>query len=398
MSVAKDKQTGKWYYHVRIYDENGNLVKHSKKRGFDTKKAALEAERKILTVVEENAFHDIKFHQVAHHYLELYQARNKARSYYDIRRLIERHILPTFGDKFISGIKPKNILDWQLSLRKMAYSVKYMQVIHTTLSSIFNHAVKYFELSKNPCTVVGNFTSKEKKEMLFWTIDEFHLFLESIDNLKDYAIFYTLFWTGVRKGELLGLQWKDIDFSRRMIRITKAVNRFGTGGHWELTTPKTLGSIRDILVINTLSDILQDLYEQSKAIIGFNDDYFVFGSDKPLSFTGLDRIYKGYITASSVKRIRIHDFRHSYATALIELGVDIMLLAKMLGHSSREQVFSTYGHLYPNKQHEVIAKIENCVQTVSTPKLSIKKAHGCGLSESMVPKVGLEPTRFPVRF
>ena len=109
----------------------------------------------------------------------------------------------------------------------------------------------------------------------------FHLFLESIDNLKDYAIFYTLFWTGVRKGELLGLQWKDIDFSRRMIRITKAVNRFGTGGHWELTTPKTLGSIRDILIIKTLSDILQDLYEQSKAIIGFNDDYFVYGGDKP---------------------------------------------------------------------------------------------------------------------
>ena len=373
MSVAKDKQTGKWFYRIRVYDEHGNLVKQSKKRGFDTKKEAVEAERMAFTVVEENAFHDIKFHQVAHHYLELYQARNKARSYYDIRRQIERHILPTFGDKFISGIKPKNILDWQLSLRKKAYSIKYMQVIHTTQSSIFNHAIKYFELEKNPCTVVGNFTSKEKKEMLFWTIDEFHLFLESIDNLKDYAIFYTLFWTGVRKGELLGLQWKDIDVARRMIHITKAVNRFGTGGHWELTTPKTLSLIRDILIINTLSDLLQNLYEQSKAIIGFNDDYFVFGSDKPLSFTGLDRIYKGYITASSVKRIRIHDFRHSYATALIELGVDIMLLAKMLGHSSREQIFSTYGHLYPNKQHEVIAKIENCAQTVPSSMLrSIK--------------------------
>ena len=107
---------------------------------------------------------------------------------------------------------------------------------------------------------------------------------------------------------------------------------------------------------------------------------------------------KGYIDVSPVKRIRIHDFRHSYATALIELGVDIMLLAKMLGHSSWEQIFSTYGHLYPNKQHEVIAKIENCAQTVPTPKLSIKKAHRCGLSGTMVPKEGLEPSRFPVRF
>ena len=74
------------------------------------------------------------------------------------------------------------------------------------------------------------------------------------------------------------------------------------------------------------------------------------------------------------------DFRHPYASALIELGVDIFLLAKMLGLSSREQVFSTYGHLYPKKQNEAIVKIENCAQTVPTPKLSIKKAHGCGLS------------------
>jgi integrase len=124
--------------------------------------------------------------------------------------------------------------------------------------------------------------------------------------------------------------------------------------------------------------------------VAFNKDFFIFGTYKPMSFTTLDRIYKKYITISSVKRIRIHDFRHSFASALIELGVDIMLLAQILGHSSREQIFNTYGHLYPNKQKEAISLLENCCQNVANNNSGIKKAPKIGTSSKMVEIRGIE--------
>ena len=390
MSVAKDKQTGKWFYRIRVYDEHGNLVKQSKKRGFDTKKEALEAERNILSVPVKEDPSDRLFAEVITHYLDHYTTRNKRRSSYCTANIAKLHIIPFFANKKANEITPKSILDWQNNLKKLGYSTNYIQKIHTNLSSIFIHGIKYFDITKNPCQVVGNIRHKEKKEMLFWTIQEFKQFLKVVDNQQDYVLFNALFWTGMRKGELLALKWNDIDLQSGIIHVNKTLSNDGRNG-WELTSPKTRTSQRDILMISELKKLFLGLYQRNRHLVAFNKTYFVFGSDKPMSFTTLDRIYSKYTKISSVKRIRIHDFRHSFASALIELGVDIMLLAQMLGHSSKEQIFETYGHLYPNKQQEAIDKLEKCAQTVPTPKLSIKKAHRCGHSGNMVEMRGVEP-------
>ena len=397
MSIRQDKTTRLWVLRARIYDEDGNVIKEIKRSTFETKKDAQEFERK-LHEARNVGMETLKFEDVAKHYLEAYQARNKLRSYYDTNHSISMHILPFFAKKNIHNIKAKDIIDWQTyMLKKNNYKPKYLQKIHVTLSSVFNHAIRYFNLDRNPCSIVGNFKNKTKKEMLFWTVDEFNSFMESVDKLQDYVMFYTLFWTGMRKGEMLALQWKDIKLKTGQIKISKTLNRYGNHG-WELTTPKTEGSIRTISVITPLKDLLQQLYDIQKTTIGFNQNYFVFRDVIPLSAATLDRIYNSYIAKSTVKRIRIHDFRHSYAAALIHNGVDIMLLAQMLGHTSREQVFETYGHLYPDRQSEVLEILEKCVKNVSFENRKPAKPCGSAGSENMVPKVGLEPTRFPVRF
>lgn len=378
MSVYKDQSTGKWFWTCRIADATG-VTKQKRVRGFITRREAVESERIFMATMKDQVSpsSELLFSAVVSHYLENYSTGNKRRSAYCTKNIIDLHILPHFGKKLVKDITPKEVLDWQNGLRRKKYSTNYIQKIHTILSSIFIHGIKFFDVPKNPCQVVGNIKHKEKKEMLFWTVDEFRQFLKVVDDFQDQVLFNALFWTGMRKGELLALKWEDVDLQAGIIHITKTLSNDGRNG-WELTSPKTKTSKRDVMMTSALKQMLTDLFQRNSHTVAFNKDYFIFGSYKPMSFTTMDRIYKKYTDISSVKRIRIHDFRHSFASALIELGVDIMLLAQMLGHSSREQIFETYGHLYPDKQSQAIALLENCCQFVANPKSDIKK----------VPKIG----------
>ena len=390
MSVYKDEKTGKWYWTARIKNSQGRTVQ-KKVRGFTTKRDATASERHFFAsecIFQEEQSNAL-FKDLVKHFLDRYNTANKRRSAYTTKNIIDLHILPVFGKKKIRDISSKDILDWQSSLMEKQYSTNYMQRMHTLLSGIFIHGIKYFDVQKNPCQVVGNVKHKEKREMLFWTIHEFNQFLKVVDDFSHAVLFNALFWTGMRKGELLALRWNDIDLDEGLIHITKTLSNDGKNG-WELTAPKTKTSKRDVMMTSSLKQMLKDLFNRNIHSVAFNKDFFIFGTYKPMSFTTLDRIYNKYISISSVKRIRIHDFRHSFASALIELGVDIMLLAQMLGHSSREQIFNTYGHLYPNKQKEAISLLENCCQNVANSNSGIKKAPKIGTSSKMVEIRGIE--------
>lgn len=348
MPVYKDKERGSWYCMYRI---NGKQIKKS---GFATKGEASAFERVALQ--EKSIKSIISFTEIRDSYLDHYKTTNKPVSYYTIRKRIEKHIDPYFA-KSKTPITNKAVLEWQNDLIKQGYSVSYIRNLRANLSSIFLHGMRYYGLASNPCQIVAGVKNKHKEEMKFWTIQEFKMFMTVVEDPLHYALFSTLFWTGMRKGELLALRWRDITDKTIKVRNTISA-KDGTGG-WHLTPPKTASSKRDILMTKELKTIIDDLYQERKKLVEFDIDYFVFGADNPMSSTTLWRIYERYLSLSTVKRIRIHDFRHSFASCLIEAGVDIMLLAKMLGHSSREQVFKTYGHLYPDKQEEAIKKLEN---------------------------------------
>lgn len=368
MSVAKDKKTGTWYYRIRVYDDYGTYIKQSKKRGFKTKKEAKEAEA-LAGIIEVKS--GISFQTVEKAYMSHYKIKNKPVSAYTIERRIEVHIMPCFGKRKMENISVRDILEWQNDLVRKGLSVGYIQAIKTTLSSIFLHGMRYYNLKANPVTVAESVKQKYKPEMKFWTIAELRQFLKLIDDPLHYALFSTLFWTGLRRSELLALRWVDIDGN--VIHVRHSIAAKEGSGTWRLSTPKTPGSRRDILMTSELKSIIDDLFKRQRHQVEFNRDYFIFGDVKPMGATTLLRIYNNYIAISSVKRIRIHDFRHSFASALIEAGVDIMVLAKMMGHTSREQIYKTYGHLYPDKQAEAIQKLESvskvCPPNKKAPKI-----------------------------
>ena len=159
----------------------------------------------------------------------------------------------------------------------------------------------------------------------------------------------TLYWTGIRIGELLALTPKDIDILKKTISITKSYQRLD--GRDIITPPKTPKSIRIIAIPEFLAADLQDyingLYEpqEEERLFKVTKHYF-------------EKEIKRGIRASGIKKIRIHDLRHSHCALLIEMGSAPLEIAERLGHERVETTMNTYGHLYPNKQRQLSNKLE----------------------------------------
>jgi len=227
-------------------------------------------------------------------------------------------------------------------------SPTYLKTIHAQLSSIFNHAIRYYDLSHNPAKKVGTMGEEEGKEMLFWTKEEYLRFAEEMmDKPISYYAFEMLYWCGIREGELLALTPEDFDFKAMTVRINKSYQRLN--GKDVVTTPKTKKSNRIVKMPEFLAEEMQECMK-------------MYYSLKPK-----DRIFpvtKHYLKhemvrgckASGVKQIRIHDLRHSHVSLLIDMGFTALAIADRVGHEC-EKITYRYAHLFPSKQDEMVQRL-----------------------------------------
>jgi len=191
---------------------------------------------------------------------------------------------------------------------------------------------------------------KNADEMLFWTKEEFAQFIEAIqDKPAAHAMYMTLYYTGMREGELLALTPGDVDLENAAIRINKSYQRLN--GQDVVTTPKTPKSIRTVTIPTVLVNCLRDYMRQCYGLQP-NDRLF------PYTKHFLNHEMERGCKISGVKKIRVHDTRHSHASLLVEMGFSPLLIAERLGHERVQTTMETYSHLYPNKQAEVARQLD----------------------------------------
>ena len=338
MKAEKDKKTGKWLIQYRYTDWQGKRRK-STKRGFATKREAEEWLRNFL--ITQKADFDMKFEDFWKMYYADMETRLREHTMRTKKYIVELKILPYFGNKRVNDITAADIRQWQNELIKMGYSPTYLKTINNQLSAIFNYAIRYYDLKSNPCAKAGSMGKSKAEEMDFWTGEEFRKFIDSVMNKRlSYMAFMTLYWTGMRLGELLALNPKDVDLEKRTISITKSYQRLGKKD--VITPPKTPKSKRVITVPEFLAADIKD-YMDSLYDLQENDRLF------PITKYYLEHEMQRGIKESGVKRIRVHDLRHSHASMLIELGFSPLEIANRLGHEKVETTLNTYVHLYPNK-------------------------------------------------
>ena len=185
--------------------------------------------------------------------------------------------------------------------------------------------------------------------MLFWTKDEYLKFVDAMmDKLLSYYAFEMLYWCGICEGELLALTPADFDFEKRAVTINKSFQHIN--GRDIITTPKTEKSNRTISIPKFLPDEMQD-YLKVLYDAGLNDRMF------PITKSYLHREMDRGSKETGVKRIRIHDIRHSHISLLIDIGFSATAIADRVGHESIEITYN-YAHMFPSKQTEMVDKLD----------------------------------------
>ncbi len=358
MSVTKDKKTGKWMSQVRVKDWKGE-EHHKKKRGFNTKKEAQDWEREFLSQISGSL--GMTFQDFIQLYMQDMEKRLKPGTVANKKHLIEKKIVPAFGKIPLNDIKPTDIRKWQNELtsyrdeKGQPYSATYLKTIQNQITAIFNYAVKYYGLKENPCHKAGGMGKKNAEEMDFWTLAEFKTFIEHFkDKPKYYAMFMTLYYTGIREGEMLALTPADIDLEKATIRINK--NYQIINGKEIVSTPKTPKSNRVVTIPALLVSCLREYMEKW---------YALEETDRLFPYTKniVNHALANGCKATGVKKIRVHDIRHSHASLLVEQGFSPLLIAERLGHERVQTTMETYSHLYPNKQVEVAMQLDSLEAT-----------------------------------
>ena len=192
-----------------------------------------------------------------------------------------------------------------------------------------------------------------KKEMDFFTIDEYNKFSSVIDKLEYKTFFDILYFLGLRKSEALALTWNDIDFKKETVSITKNITRFIDGKKWSFSTPKTKNSIRVLPIPKRVLESLKKIKNDYSKYKDFSKNWLIFGINDPWGNTTICNVKNKYCKLAHVKQIRIHDFRHSCASLLINKGASIQLVSKYLGHANINITLATYTHLYQSELDDI---------------------------------------------
>ena len=353
MPVFKNEDNGTWYVMARYVNWKGER-KQKCKRGFATKKEAQEWER--MFQLQNSSDLDMSFEAFTELYIRDVKNRLKENTWLTKEHIIRTKILPFFGKLKISEISTKEIITCQNEMlayrddKKKPYSQIYLNTLHNQLSAIFNHAVRYYELRSNPAAKVGNMGSEEHREMLFWTKEEYKKFaFEMMDKPVSFYAFEMLYWCGIREGELLALTPSDFDFDKETVTINKSYQRLH--GEDVITTPKTKKSNRTIKMPHFLCEEMQE-YLGMLYVLKKKDR--IFTVTKSYLHHEMDSGAK----AAGVKRIRIHDLRHSHISLLIDMGFSAVAIADRVGHESIEITYQ-YAHLFPSKQTEMAKRLDD---------------------------------------
>lgn len=307
MAAYKDEERGTWYVSFHYNDWTGKN-KRKLKRGFRTRKEALEYEQKFLLQQATNL--DMRFEDFYKLYEEDLKPKLKLNTWRTKDVIFQKKLIPYFKDKKMNEISPADIIKWQNEMIKKRqadgkpYKPTYLKTMQSELSAIFNHAVRFYNLRENPVKKAGTIGKGKADEMEFWTKEEYLKFIECVkDKPISYYAFQILYWCG----------------------------------------------IRDVVIPDFL---VEELRQFIRMLYGYGRDDRIFQITKSYLHHEMSRGAK----AAGVKRIRIHALRHSHISLLIRLGFSAVAIGNRVGHESQTITFH-YAHMFPTEQIEMADKL-----------------------------------------
>ncbi|MDA2636946.1 site-specific integrase [Bacillus cereus] len=368
------KRGNTWSFTIDIgIDPATGKRQQKSKSGFRTKKEAQNAAATMITEIEKGIYFDDKQVTVLDVWEKLKPLRKaelKITSYEKDMSLVRLYILPPFSYKKIKSIKPVMIQSYYAELKEKGLSNGTISNIHRCLRCIFKHAVEWEIIHDNIMNKVKK-PREEQGEMKTWSIEECNRFLQYLKekNKKYYMFFLLAIYTGMRRGELLALTWKDIDFDNKRILVNKSLVKTEKGLFKAAT--KTKSSNRSISISSFVIGKLQSYYSYKKKEffrwgIHLNEEAFIFTGNtihSPLHIDAPHRFLNDHYKRAGVPRIRIHDLRHTHATLMLQAGEHPKIVQDRLGHSSIQMTLDKYSHITQNMQQQAAENFESIIKS-----------------------------------
>lgn len=333
MPAYKDTKRGTWYIKFSCTDRISGKRKQILKRGFPTKREATQWEAEQRTVKAPAT--SITFRELLGKYFDYKKPRIKTRLNYTSN--LENHF--PYMDMEVDKLTKQKLMEWYLDLTEQDLSPGTTNLVLTIVKLILRFGNEYYELPNHSLTLKRMKAVKRKYNT--WTVEEFNRFLECVESPLYRAAFITFYWVGLRKGELLGLQYTD--FKDGTFHVHQQMTEHG------LAPLKTEASERTL----KLADVVLRAVEPFLGACS-EERPFIFGGEKALPSVTLQDQFKRAINRSGVPDIRIHDLRHSFATNMICSGASIVAVSRYLGHSSINITLSTYTHLLQKTDDEML--------------------------------------------
>lgn len=363
MSIKKKqlKSGVKYSYTLRYKDIYGNTKQYTSK-GYDTKKEAELEEAKFRIKIQEKkvSFNNITFDDVFKEYIEYKSKSVKVQTLNKIKDLY-KHFEPIKNIK-VNDLELNTYNKFTLYIEQKGNTVNWNNKVLNLLRSLINYSHKYYNTSDTILAFIENYKEVNpfKKEMQFFTYEEFQKFISVIEEFEYKTFFEVLYYLGLRQGEACSLTWSDIDFNKKEVSINKTITTKLRGQLYTISSPKTKKSNRILPIPKKLLESLKIMKNNAKKKKYFKESWFVFGDELPFRETTIQVRKNKYCKLAGVKQIRIHDFRHSCASFLIQNGASIVLVSKYLGHSKISITLDTYTHLYENE----LKKVSNLIDTL----------------------------------
>lgn len=358
MGVKVRERNGAWWIFI---DHLGSRKAKKIGPGAAGKKAAKHVAQQIQArlALGQPAFESHTAGVTIDCYTEIFLGRieqtRKHTTYADYRKILDRDIQPVFKGLDLRSITREKVKDLAMSCLAKGQSPKTVQNIVRCLSSLLSHAVEDGLILVNTALKPGKFLPKISKRRTLSPLTR-----EEVAHLLDtaktrmpryYPLFLCALRTGMRMGELLALQWPDIDWQGRFIEVRRNYT------HWKVTTPKSGESRRVDMsqgLMQTLKDVLLERQIEAGAT-ATEVPLWVFPSETggllhPHNIR--DRVFYGLLTKAKLRRVRFHDLRHTFASLLLQNGESPVYVKEQMGHSSIQVTVDLYGHLIPggNKQ------------------------------------------------
>lgn len=357
MPIIKRKIKNKIRYQARInYVDSFGKYKTKNSKLFETKAEAEREEARLRIELNKVESNSLTFDELYTSYNEYQKDKVRVQTHekYDE---IYNHIKPFLANVQIDKLTIPMYEQFKKELDKQGHSYSMKCRIHRFIKTLLKHANIIYNIHTNVVERAGGFVNpnESKQEMKIMTYDDFRKFINEFEENKIYkALFLTLYFEGLRRGEANALTWKDIDFKKHTMNVNKTVCK--TKGGYVCNPPKTKSSIRIIPMDSEVEDSLRDLYNWYSRMVDFSDDWRVFGGVKELGDTTIAKKKNQACMDAKIEPVRIHDFRHSCASYYINLGAPILLVSKLLGHTDIAMTLNTYSHLYPNEMESIFEK------------------------------------------